>query len=200
MIDNIGLIKPLLKFSSEDDFYFLQIMQRRKDNDQLSGQTRVVKNYYIRNLEYLDDRYSEIKGLCERFNARAGIRLNRRSYKHTALRTMVNLANIVADSTYEHANKVYDRACGKSAAPGPKSWILDVDEQRNLNLHDPMFELIEQQQPADIKKFVAAIPSRTGWHVITKPFDTREFVKQYPGVSIHKDNPTNLYIPDDCRD
>ena len=32
MINNFNLIKPLLDFNSEDDFYFLQILQRKKDH------------------------------------------------------------------------------------------------------------------------------------------------------------------------
>ena len=32
MKDNFDIIKPLLKFRSEDDFYFLQILQRKKDH------------------------------------------------------------------------------------------------------------------------------------------------------------------------
>lgn len=32
MVDNFDLIKSLLKFESKDDFYYLQIIQRSKDN------------------------------------------------------------------------------------------------------------------------------------------------------------------------
>ena len=31
-VNNLELIKPLLKFEDEWDFYFLQIIQRKKDN------------------------------------------------------------------------------------------------------------------------------------------------------------------------
>lgn len=32
MVDNLRLILPFLKFESEDDFYYLQILQRKKEN------------------------------------------------------------------------------------------------------------------------------------------------------------------------
>lgn len=31
-MDNIDKILPFLKFESEDDFYYLQILQRKKEN------------------------------------------------------------------------------------------------------------------------------------------------------------------------
>ena len=67
MIDNIKLILPFLKFESKDDFYYLQILQRKKENPQLGSNSRIIKNYYIKSEEYLLDRYDEIKKLCEIF-------------------------------------------------------------------------------------------------------------------------------------
>lgn len=52
MIDNIELILPFLKFESKDDFYYLQILQRKKENPQLGSNSRVIKNYYISSQEF----------------------------------------------------------------------------------------------------------------------------------------------------
>jgi hypothetical protein len=32
MIDNYALIKPFLSWNNEDEFYYLQVIQRRKEN------------------------------------------------------------------------------------------------------------------------------------------------------------------------
>ena len=53
MIDCINHIKDLLVFESADDFYFLQILQRKKENPQLGSNSRVIKNYYITSTQYL---------------------------------------------------------------------------------------------------------------------------------------------------
>ena len=37
MVDNFKLIRDYLKFESEDDFYFLQIVQRKKDGPGPNG-------------------------------------------------------------------------------------------------------------------------------------------------------------------
>ena len=47
MINNLKIIKSLLTFESKDDFYYLQILQRKKENPQLGSNRRVIKNYYI---------------------------------------------------------------------------------------------------------------------------------------------------------
>lgn len=31
--------------------------------------------------------------------------------------------------------------------------------------------------------------------VITSPFNLKEFKKKYPELDVHKNNPTNIYIP-----
>jgi hypothetical protein len=42
----------------------------------------------------------------------------------------------------------------------------------------------------------ACIPTKNGYHLITKRFDVMEFKKQYPDIDIQKKNPTLLYYPD----
>lgn len=76
MIDVFDKVKDLLTFESDDDFYYLQILQRKKENPQLGSNSRVIKNYYIGSVEYLENRYEEIRKLCTEFNARAMLRLN----------------------------------------------------------------------------------------------------------------------------
>jgi hypothetical protein len=37
MVDNFEIIKSLLQFDSEDDFYHLQILKRKKENPELGS-------------------------------------------------------------------------------------------------------------------------------------------------------------------
>ena len=194
MVDNLDKILPLLKFESEDDFYYLQILQRKKENPQLGSNSRVIKNYYIKSEEHLINRYDEIKKLCEVFNARASIRLNKRSFEKVGFKTMVNLSNTIMNKEYQFLPKSYDRACGLGHNDKNKKWILDIDGMLTYNEIFKIEEVIERAEPSD-KKIIVYLPSKTGLHLITKPFDLREFSSLYPEIEIHKDNPTNLYIP-----
>lgn len=53
MINNFEQIKSLLKFEDENEFYFLQIIQRKKDHKEsnfklgISNNNRLIKAYYI---------------------------------------------------------------------------------------------------------------------------------------------------------
>jgi len=192
-IDNIDKILPFLNFESEDDFYYLQILQRKKENSQLGSNSRVIRNYYIKSTQYLLNRYDEIKKLCDVFNARAMIRLNKRSFEKVGFKTMENLAHTMMNKEYSFLNKSYDRACGLGHNDSEKKWILDID------IIDEKFDrevqlFINNIIPAG-GKILGNFKSKNGHHLITKPFNLQEFSQKYPNIEIHKDNPTNLYLP-----
>lgn len=79
MIDNFDKIIPLMEFRTKDDFYYLQILQRKKEVDTLSSNSNVIRNYHIGDIDYFQKKRNEITKLCESFDARAMIWLNRRS-------------------------------------------------------------------------------------------------------------------------
>lgn len=203
MIDNLEKILPLLQFESPDDFYYLQILQRKKENPQLGSNSRVIKNYYINSQEYLVKHYQEIKKLCEVFNARASIRLNKRSYEKVGFKAMTNLANTMMNKEYSFLKASYDRACGLGHNDKNKTWIVDIDESEVIWL-EQILNAISPCEPVG-NKIVLQIPSKSGIHLITKPFNTEQFKINFKkeleaykmgeiSLEIHKDNPTNLYI------
>lgn len=194
MIDVFEKIKPLLVFESEDDFYYLQILQRKKENPEIGSNSRVIKNYYIGSFDYLEKRYDEIKSLCNQFNARAMLRLNKRSYSKVAFKTMQNIANSMANGEYSFIKKSYDRACGNGHNDKLKTWIIDLDGNFDESYLEAMVQFIDDCQPQG-NKLVIQLPTKNGIHLITKPFDLRDFKNKYPEIDIHKDNPVNLYVP-----
>ena len=195
-IDNLDLLIPFLNFSDPNDFYYLQILQRKKENPQLGSNSRVIKNYYINSVDYLVNHYHEIKELCKQFNARASLRINRRNYENVAFKAMVNIANSMQNKEYSFIKKSYDRAVGNGNAEpkGSKTWLLDWDGEFTGKQQRRLVNFIRGSAP-NHQNVEAMIPSKTGTHIIVKPFDTRDFNKEYPEVEVHKNNPTNLYIP-----
>lgn len=199
MVDNFEKIINLLDFRCEDDFYFLQIIQRKKDHKPkkvtgTNNNSRVVKSYYVRNIEHLKFIENEVKELSDLFNARASINLNRRSWKKTQLQTMKLILDHKLNNTFDKTHTAFDSACGKHSNEPNKKWILDIDgnyEMRNIN---QMIRFIEEECRPIGFKFIALLPSKNGIHVIMNPFDKSKFFEKY-GVEIKKDNPTNLYIP-----
>jgi len=194
MIDVLNQLKSVLVFNDNDDFYLLQILQRKKENPNLGSNSRVIKNYYIGSIEYLESKYEEIKMLCIQFNARAMIRLNKRSYKKVAFKTLQNIANSMSNDDYSFIKNSYDRACGNGHNDKIKKWILDIDYPYTKEYLNEVRGVIKNTKPVG-DKILLELPTKNGIHFITTPFDLREFKTDFPDIEIHKDNPVNLFIP-----
>jgi len=194
MIDVFNEIKDFIVFENEDDFFYLQILQRKKENPQLCSNSRVIKNYYINDLEYLEKRYDEIKELCIKFNARAMLRLNKRSKRKVAFKTMQNMANSMANGEYGSIKKSYDKACGNGHNDKIKKWILDIDEPYTTEYLQEIRDAIKDVEPLG-EKILKELPTKNGIHFITTPFNLQKFRLDFRDIEIHKDNPVNLFIP-----
>ena len=90
LIDNFNIATKMLTFNSTDDFYFVQIMKRFKDNpndDRSKGNyhagTWYLKGYRVRTADELQKLKPEIIKICHDNNARAYITVNSRSEKET---------------------------------------------------------------------------------------------------------------------
>lgn len=198
MINNFEQIKNLLEFRSEDDFYFLQILQRKKDHkigkvNGTNNNSRLVKAYYVKSVEHFEFIEPEIIQLCEVFNARAGFNLNRRSFKKMQLQHLKKVTDQLLNGTHDKVHKAYNTVVGAFNTDNDKKWILDIDEPTNINFEDVLSH-IDDLQPLG-SKFIDKIPSKNGYHLIVKPFNLMHFKFVFPEIEIHKNNPTNLYIP-----
>jgi len=195
MIDNIELIKPLLTFENEDEFYMLYIFKRKKDQstDKANHQSvRTIKTYIVSSVEYLEERYEEIKMLCEVFKARAYIHVQKQTHKDVSLEMMVELAHRIRSNQHKQMG-LFESIVGQIKTL-EKRWIVDIDTKEenylnNIKLH------IDNCRPQGKNKIITEIPTKNGIHLITKKFDVMKFKENYPDVEIVKKNPTVLYIP-----
>jgi hypothetical protein len=126
MIDNLSLIKPLLKWDGPEQFYFIQIIVRKKDIAGMQSNNRVIKDYYVYSEEYLDKVYPEIQKLCKLFDARAYIRLSRRDAAEIAKDLIVLVGEAFRNNSFQHLRKIYSTAVGQNLGLD-KLWIIDLD-------------------------------------------------------------------------
>lgn len=210
MVDNFEQIIELLDIKSEDDnTYFVQILQRKKDVEKLkdpsshiappsavSNNNRTIKSYYVRSKEYLTNKESEIKAMCDLFKARAMISLNKKSLEKAALHTLRKVTDQIINEDYKNVKNAYSSVMGRYSNESKKNkkWIIDIDEDNEVTVEE-VIEKVNELKP-DGNKHVATIPSNSGYHVITNPFDVKTFSEDMPGIEVHKKTPTNLYIPD----
>jgi len=198
MIDNLELIKPLLNFKDEGDFYMLYVLKRKKDQPEGEKDNhqsvRTIKTYCVENIEYLEKRYDEIKRLCEIFNARAYIHVQKQNHKDVSLDMMVALAERIKNGQHKQKH-LFDSVVGQLKTR-EKRWVVDIDTKDVEQLNAVKFAINKYCNPSG-DKVEAVIPTKNGYHLITDRFDVLEFKKHFPEIDIQKKNPSILYIPDE---
>lgn len=200
MINNSKQIRPLLKFPKETSFYFVQILQRRKEHPELQKNAVNVDNFFIYSLEDFDKYLPRIIDCCDRFNARAYIRLNIRDAEVIAQRAIQKSFDLLIAGQFKQVKNAYLHACGEFHSDPDKTWVIDVDrdseyfEQKVRHIRTTIYKYFTptESRPTAI---VAEIPTKNGVHFITRPFRLDWFRAEVPSIDIHKDNPTILYAP-----
>ena len=195
MINNLNLIKPLLNFDNEGEFYMLYIFKRKKDQttDKANHQSvRTIKTYCIESIEQLENRYDEIIQLCEMFKARAYIHIQKQNHKDVAMNMITEIVTRIQSGQINQQH-VFDSVVGQLKT-NEKRWIVDIDV-KDFDYVTELADYIDSLRPEG-DKIEAVIPTKSGVHLITKRFDVMEFKKKYPDVDIQKKNPTLLYYPD----
>ena len=191
MINNFKLIKSLLEFPNDDIYYHLQILRRGKDHPELPAANRVIKSYFICSLESLDYVEEEIKKLCEFFGARAYINLAPKSIKKTTMLQLKYLAQRAYEGDFKKIWKSWNTCAGEIKGEEPR-WVVDIDDN-NVKWNYVMDD-IDTLEPYSIDtKYITNIPTKSGWHIITTPFNLQQFKEKYPNIDVHKNNPTLLY-------
>ncbi len=173
----------------------LYIFKRKKDQttDKANHQSvRTIKTYCIESIEGLDERYDEITQLCEMFKARAYIHIQKQNHKDVGMNMITEIVTRIQSGQINQKN-VFDSVVGQIKTQ-EKRWIVDIDTKDGTQLLSIMTS-ISICRPEDSDKVEAIIPTKNGFHLITKRFDVMEFKKQYPDIDIQKKNPTLLYYP-----
>lgn len=212
MTDNFKFIKDFIQSqwggqfdSFTNVFYMIEIIGRAKDNTAI--QPRKFKTYYVRTMGDFDKYEQEIKTICDVLQMRAYISVNHKSMKHVTLNTMAEYANRIAQDNFAKPYSVFDSCAAKYVERAEQLWIIDVDKEDadHYSLNAPLtvddlaehyIKIIESCEPK--KKIVTVIPTRTGRHIITRPFNTVEFCNKAPHCKcmegiIKKNNSTLLY-------
>lgn len=210
MVNNFDQIEKLLKFENEGDCYYVQLLRRQSDDPMIDGKpdpayhgnmhSRSLKDYLISSIEHFQDLKKEMIQLCDMFNVRAYIRLNKRNYKNIALKMLRHISEQVeSGETYSSPYHLVSSATGSVCQAGDeKTWIIDMDAEY-LPHKDEVYKMILGCEPIksdftalneewgillDVKKHYieqnfTEIPTKHGIHIITRPFNKKSFADQW---------------------
>lgn len=216
MVDNFDLIRDWMVVQQLDwkdgDCYYVQLLRRQSDDPMTDGKpdpnyhgnmhSRSIKDYLIPDLDYFDKKRDEIKKICDTFNVRAYIRLNKRNYQQISF----NMAKHVMEQacsgqTFNSPYSLIASAAGNANCAGKqKTWICDLDAEYvpyKQNILDMICscephasnvswyegEPLKMSHDVALKNYqnreFFEVPTKHGIHIICKPFNTAVFKEKW---------------------
>jgi len=189
MTDNIDVIEPLLVFPSDDIFYTLLVIKRKKDgNPELTASQISVLTKTIRSVEGLRKVYPDVCKMADAVNGRVYINLNAKSARKCTTAILRQACQDVDDEQFT-PHRLFDKAAGKLKSCLEPRWIVDMDRDPETDRYHNARTVLASI-PA--KCLLARVPTVNGYHLITTGFDPRPLTEL--GIDVHKNNPTLLYF------
>jgi hypothetical protein len=191
--DNFVIIDELLKRIGyvPGEYFSVQIIRRGKDHPDLPSANRTFGSYYLEEPDDLEKYREEIIHFTEAFGCRAYIYPCRRSYQKAMLATIKEMSRRLLEGDCKKPWKIFDSA-SISVKSSVKLWIMDLDEPEHLEHIEDIKANIETIEPYE--PVFAQVPTRTGMHLITRPFNILKFSEKWPDIDIKKTtSPTLLY-------
>ena len=102
------------------------------------------------------------------------------------------------------ARSAYASCAGKYQSEKNKTWIVDLDWKdipqgftKDIYIDSVISSInsITKSYKPDAIQNIVKIQTMNGMHLIVSPFRLDEFEKHWPGIDVHKDNPSVLYQP-----
>jgi hypothetical protein len=194
IVDNSALVAPFAPERDDgDSFIYTELLDRskRKGNNGF----RVLRTFFHRSREEFAEQWPVIRQLCDVNNVRACTRLAPRSFKRVGCEFTKLVVEASLTGNWAGMKTLYARACGIAASG--RIWLFDFDAVDSMS--DALRSVLTVAG-----KVRAVIPSRRAYHLITEPFAPAMLNlsgwpkdgRVLPKVQLHKDNPTNLYIPE----
>lgn len=196
MTDNFDIIKDFVSKNTlqKGDFYFTQILKRRKENPDLKKDVSVIENFFFYSVDDFDTYKDQIISLCQENNARAYIRINKRNETKIALQTIrIAIEEILSGNfrpkfeitaTEEpqkslEAIKVITNAisnndyslCRYSHLSACGQFASDSVKKWVIDVDDKsIFEDVKAYL-ANITTILLTLPTKNGYHIITTGFN-----------------------------
>ena len=158
-----------------DTYFVIELLRRGKDHPDKSAANYHFKNYYIRKPEDLDKYAEEIMSICNLLRLRAYASVNYKSFKQVTLNTIAELAHRVTYNDYNKSYAVFESCSGSYCNSKNKKWVIDID---NCDLDDEKVQSIKNiiyNCEPNGNKMITSFPTKSGIHLITKPFDRMQF-------------------------
>ena len=195
MINNFKQIRELLTFEKQNDYYFIEILKRRKDNPRMTVDSKFINDYYVYSLDDYDQMTDEILCYSEILHARAYIRLNVRNAEKTSLIALKRLSDFIYAKDFKSVSHLFRKVSREVNSEPNHKFLVDIDNENDKIFAKSVLKNIWETSKEPAGKILAEIPTPNGCHLITTVFDSEKFVASCPNIHMHKDCNTVLYSP-----
>ena len=190
LIDNFDMASKLLDVQTPDDFHFVQIIKRFKDNpndDKRKGNYHggawYLGGFRVHNSQELNSLKPQIISICNQNNARAYMTINKRSDKETDSYIKVYRSKLIPnDARYKYADQIVpgQAKTGDNWKGIRKRLIIDIDvpkdavDNRGVNIWNAVHFLIQNFGIQPIGEYVT---SSGGLHIILPDKEDQQFLR-----------------------
>ena len=204
-VNNVQYLRPLMEDVKENEFFHATLIKRRKDpgNEHMRKGVRVIDNYVVRDWNHLREIWVENLTRIERDNLRLIMRLNKRNHEKLTLDMLEEIPKRMKNGNFNQKTLFWSLA-GKAKHHKRKDelWLLDIDGNMNigeLNWLLPIVKGFVRLAGKDENR-VQALPSPNGWHIITPPFNKKQFMDELDydyqkrwTIEVKKNSPIVVY-------
>ena len=182
MTDNFNRYKDFMRLPETeggDAYYVIELVRRGKDNPGLPAANYHFKNYYIDTMEKYGKVQEEIRQLCRTLCLRAYVSVNRKSFRQVTMNTIAELGRRAALDDFRRPYAVFESCSGKYLDKDDRHWIVDIDNcsfgsQEGNSKRTEIIRIINGCEPEG-DKIELVLPTRSGVHLVTRPFNLNRF-------------------------
>lgn len=182
MTDNFNRFRAFMQLPEQeggDAYYVIELVRRGKDCPDLPAANYHFKNYYIDTLAKYDKVQDEIRLLCRTLRLRAYASVCRKSFRRVTMSTLAEIARRAALGDFNRPDKIFGSCSGEYVDKDDRHWVVDVDDYpfepdlstRKIAIRNFINQWCEPKE----EKIELELPTRSGVHFITRPFDLKEF-------------------------
>ena len=174
-MQDLGIVQTKDDALKTDLFFDVQLIRRGKDHPNLPAANYTFKTYYFDNLESFDKSYDEIKKCCDMFGLRAYVSVNAKSKQEAAKKTLERYAHNIVMGEYRKPWKDFSSVCGGLDGV-EKRWVVDCDNcDIYSNYVSEVCRIIIICDSGFNNNVVEIIPTKSGVHILTHPFNLKQF-------------------------
>lgn len=169
-IDNKEQILPYLVFG-KNTFYFVQCIQRRKENPFLEKDSYQRGYWFITSLREFEIHLERMRSMAEHFNARVYISMCPRSLEKLTKHCIVEMGKRVISENYSLSFSIPQKLAlskdvlEKGIRPKP-IWIVDIDSKEENYRNN----IIKYLKEIDVE-ILGTLDTLNGYHLLVNAFN-----------------------------